>query len=120
MGARWTVEFYRTIRGEEPAKRFLESLQVKPRAKAARWLALLEQKGPDLPRPYADTLDGPIHELRVASGRLAIRLLYFFHDTRIIVVAHGFLKKTRTIPEQDIQLAHRARRDWLARHGGKT
>jgi hypothetical protein len=85
-----------------------------------RWLALLEEKGPALPRPYADVLDGPIRELRVGYGHMAIRLLYFFHGNRIIVVAYGFLKKTRAVPVEEILRAHRAHADWLVRYGGKT
>ena len=116
----WTVEFYRTGRGDEPAREFVEALGVKARAKVTRWLEILEEKGPALPRPYADVLDEPIRELRIAHGRLEIRLLYFFHGRSIIVVAHGFLKKTRTVPVAEVLKAHRVRLDWLARHGGST
>ena len=105
---------------DEPARIFVELLDVRARAKVMRWLSMLEEKGPALPRPYADVLDGPIRELRVGCGRLAIRLLYFFHGRSIIVVAHGFLKKTRSVSADDILRAHRAHADWLMRYGGKT
>jgi len=116
----WTVEFYRTERGYEPARAFVESLDIRARAKVTRWLGMLEEKGPALPRPYADALDGPIRELRVGCGRLEIRLLYFFHGRTVIVVAHGFLKKTRAVPVDEILKAHRTHADWLIRHGGST
>jgi hypothetical protein len=120
MASGWTVEFYRTGRGGETAKVFVESLDVKARAKVTRWLEMLEEKGPAFPRPYADVLDGPIRELRVGHGRLEIRLLYFFRGRSIIIVAHGFLKKTRSVPVGEVLKAHRAHADWLIRHGGST
>src|ERR1041384_5156347 len=76
---RYAVEFYRTERGDEPAREFVESLDAKLRAKVVRWLELLEEQGPELPRPFADVVDGPIRELRIGFGRLEVRLLYFFH-----------------------------------------
>jgi hypothetical protein len=116
---RYAVEFYRTERGDEPAREFVDALDDKPRAKVVRWLELLEAHGPDLPRPFADVVDGPMRELRVGFGRLEIRLLYFFYGTTVIVVSHGFLKKSRAIPAEEILRAHRAHADWLVRHGGK-
>lgn len=72
MAGPWKVEFYRNPRGDEPAREFVESLDIKARAKVTKWLGLLEEKGPALPRPFADVLDGPIRELRVGMGRLEI------------------------------------------------
>ena len=114
---RYRIEFYRTSRGEEPVRRFLDELDRKLRIKAGRWLGMLEEYGPNLPRPYADVLDGPIRELRVGHGRLSVRLLYFFHANTIIVLAHGFLKKTDAVPPGEIEAAHRARLNWILMHG---
>ena len=81
---------------------------------------MLEEEGPSLPRPYADVLEGPIRELRVGFGRIEARLLYFIHDRTIVVITHGFLKKTRKVESAEIAKALNARADWLLRHGGKT
>jgi phage-related protein len=85
--------------------------------KVAAWLKLLQEKGPNLPRPYADVLDEPIRELRVSFGRLEIRLLYFIYGRSIVVVTHGFLKKTRKAPKDEIQRAMRYRNDWIITFG---
>lgn len=118
MQATFKVEFYPTARGDEPTREFIDSLEMKARAKVYRWLGLLEEMGPDLPRPFADVLSGPIRELRISSGRLEVRLLYFFHGRTVIVIAHGFLKKTRTVSAGDLERAERAQADWLKRFGG--
>jgi phage-related protein len=118
VSSAYEVVFYRTARGDSPPRDFVGSLDLKARAKVYKWLGLLEEEGPGLPRPHADVVDGPIRELRVGVGRLEVRLLYFFHARTVIVVAHGFLKKTRALPEGEIRRAYRAYTDWLHRYGG--
>lgn len=71
--------------------------------KVAAWLRLLQEKGPNLHRPYADILEEPIRELRISFGRLEIRLLY---------------KKSRQVHKEEIELAKRYRNDWLMTFGG--
>jgi phage-related protein len=83
----------------------------------ATWLQILQEKGPNLYRPYADVLEEPIRELRVTFGRLEIRLLYFIQGKNI-VLTHGFLKKTQKTPPEEIERAQRYRHDWLLTHKG--
>ena len=109
----YKVIFYTNHRGDCPVDEFLDNLETKVRAKVLKWLQLLSEQGPRLPRPYADVLEGPIRELRVSLARLEVRLLYFFDQGRIIVVSHGFLKKTRTVPKTEIERAKTVRANWL-------
>jgi len=83
---------------------FLDGLATKVRAKLMKWLEILEQQGPNLPRPYADTVRGKIRELRLQFGSNQYRCLYFF-DGRKIIVTHGFMKKTDKVPENEIVYA---------------
>ncbi len=120
FGSGYKLEFYQNSPGEHPVKDFLESLPERPQVKVAAWLRLLQEKGPNLHRPYADILEEPIRELRVSFGRLEIRLFYFIHGKNI-VATHGVLKKTRQIPKEEIELAKRYRNDWLITFsGGKS
>ncbi len=96
---------------------FLDALDKKVRAKTLKWLTLLGEEGPNLPRPYADVVEGPIRELRISFGHLELRFLYFFHGKKI-VVTDGFLKKSRAINPAEVQRALRAYADWLKRQGG--
>lgn len=109
--AEYEVLFYEAADGECPTQEFLDGLSPKIRGKVAKWLELLEQEGPNLPRPYADVVRGKIRELRVSFGGMHHRLLYFFHGKRI-VVAHGFVKKTAAIPEGEIVQAERCLADF--------
>ena len=112
----YILDFYRAPDGECPARDFVRELPEKPRIKVGAWLKRLRSLGPDLPRPYADILEGPIRELRVSFGRLSIRLLYFIAE-RSIIITHGFLKKTRRVDPGEIERARRYRELWMLMHG---
>jgi DNA-binding XRE family transcriptional regulator/mRNA-degrading endonuclease RelE of RelBE toxin-antitoxin system len=74
----YEVLFYTKADGTCLTDCFLDSLPIKARAKIEKWIELLEEEGPDLPRPYADVLRDKVRELRVKSGPAHYRLLYFF------------------------------------------
>ncbi|MBI2070674.1 MAG: type II toxin-antitoxin system RelE/ParE family toxin [Elusimicrobia bacterium] len=107
--------FYTTADDQSPVDEFLDSLVRKPRAKIFKFMEYLKVQGPDLPRPYADTLRGKVRELRVPYGKLHYRLLYFFQGKRIVLTS-GFLKKTSGVPEEEIVRSERRMADWLSRH----
>ena len=54
--------FYQDSKGRCPVKTFLANLPVKDRAKVAAWIDLLEERGPELGRPYAARLEAGIYE----------------------------------------------------------
>jgi len=110
----YEIEFYRESDGHCPVDEFMDSLPDKHLARVHAYLELLEEKGPDLQRPYADILGEKIRELRPGFGRHEYRFLYFFAGRRI-VVTHGFLKKTDRVHPREIERALRYMRDWLAR-----
>ncbi len=112
--AEYEVVFYEAVDGSCPVEAYLDGLLPKIRGKVARWLDLLEQEGPNLPRPYADVVRGKVRELRVSFGGVHHRLLYFFHG-KWIVVTHGFTKKTAAIPAEEIARAQRCMADFYQR-----
>ena len=82
MEKKFTVEFYETLKGEKPCLEFLNTLEVKLRAKAFRDMALLEEKGTELRLPYSEHLDDGIFELRTKQGRNIIRNLVTIHHKK--------------------------------------
>ena len=111
----YTIKYYITARGESPVEVFIDALPQKPKEKVARAAQLLETFGPNLPRPYADTVRGKIRELRIQFGRIEIRILYSFFMKEYILFSHAFMKKTNEIPEPDITLSERRREDFISR-----
>ena len=110
----YQVTFYTTRRGQSLLDEFLDELPESHLGKVYRWIRLLEQYGPNLPRPYADVLDGPIRELRVRYGHNQYRFFYFFHG-KAIIMTHGIMKKTGSVPVGNIEQAKRYRQDWIER-----
>lgn len=112
---RWTVIYYETPDGKCPVHDFIDSRTINNKAKILGLIEYLERMGPHLPRPYADTLDNGIHELRIKLSGNQIRILYFFCYKNFIVLTHPFIKKTKSIPEKEINKAVSLREDFLIR-----
>ena len=112
----YEIEFYKDTKGKCPTIEFLDELQTKVRAKVVKWIDKLKEEGPNLPRPYADTVRDKIRELRVGFGSNEYRFLYFFFKRRIIIT-NGFLKKTDKVPEGEIERAERYMKDFLRMEG---
>ena len=119
MEKKYTVEFYETEKGEKPCLEFLNTLEVKLRAKAFRDMTLLEEKGTELRLPYSEHLDDGIFELRTKQGTNIVRNLYFFFVGNKIIITHGFRKKTQKTPPEEIVRAKNYRKEYLARHSQK-
>ena len=116
----WRVLYYETRDGQCPVGTFLAGRKDRERAKILSWIALLEDRGPNLPRPYADLLDDGIHELRLKLSGNEVRILYFFCFRRFIVLTHGFAKHVARVPAAEIEHAQCCRTDFLARYDEPT
>lgn len=105
------VYFYIDRRGRSPVDEWLESLaRHDPRGHRRCYVLLhmLEEQGLDLRRPYSDLLEEGIHELRVKSGRIQYRLLYYFKDREVAIVAVG-TSKEGAVPKAEITRAKERR-----------
>lgn len=109
------IIFYNKADGTEPAKDFLDNLDVKMRAKMLRTIVLLQNNGYELREPYSKLLKNGIFELRAKVGSDISRVLYFFVVGKKIVLTNGFIKKTQKTPTEEIERAERYRSDYLNR-----
>lgn len=111
------IIFYDKTDGTVPVKEFLDSLDVKMRAKMLRTIAMLQVNGYELREPYSKSLtDGEgIMELRAKIGSDISRVLYFFVIGKKAVLTNGFIKKSRKTPKEEIDRAKRYRADYLCR-----
>lgn len=114
----FNVVFYETDKGKKPVEEFLNSLDVKMRAKIVSMMELLEEKGNQLREPYSKHLDDGIFELRAIQGNNTTRMLYFFYVGKTIVITNGFIKKQQKTPQKEIDLAKERRTDFLKRIKG--
>jgi len=114
--SKWRVLYYTDENDTCPVQDFIDSRDMKNQAKILSFIEILEEKGPNLPRPYADILEDGIHELRVKLSGSQIRFLYFFCYAEFIIITHAFTKNTQKVPASEIQKAKKFRQLFLNKH----
>lgn len=111
--------FYNKPDGTEPAKEFLNNLDIKMQAKMARTIQILQDNGTALREPYSKPLEGGIFELRAKVGSDISRVLYFFFVGKKVILTNGFIKKTQKTPKAEIERAKSYRDEYLNRKENK-
>lgn len=104
------VRFYRTAAGSEPVLEWLRSLTKEDRR--AIGLDLMRvQFGWPIGMPLVRSLKYGLWEVRstLPSKRIA-RLIVCFHRNNIVVL-HGFIKKTKRTPQEDLDLSLRRKKE---------
>lgn len=109
------ILFYDKPDGTEPVREFLDSLDVKMRAKMLWTIQLLAINGTELREPYSKPLEDGIFELRAKVGSDISRVLYFFVIGRRVILTNGFIKKGTKTPTGEKELAKRYRTEYLSR-----
>lgn len=111
----WIVFYYIDQNENCEITDFLNSLKEKQCAKVLAWIDKLEEKGPELPRPFADLLEDGIHELRIKIAGSQERVLYFFVFRNYIILTHHFTKNEQTVSKSQINKAKKIRNDFNLR-----
>lgn len=109
------VIFYDLPDGHEPAREFIDSLDIKMRAKMVRTIALLQNNGTSLREPYSKALEDGIFEVRAKVGSDISRVLYSFFVGHKIILTNGFIKKSQKTPRREIDCAMAYRKEYLNR-----
>ncbi|MBI2592442.1 type II toxin-antitoxin system RelE/ParE family toxin [Candidatus Saccharibacteria bacterium] len=108
----YRITYYRTSRGEEPSRYFIEKQDKATRAKVARYIKLLEAYGPNLGMPHVRYLKSGLYELRI-RGQNELRIFYIaLTSKRTVMFLHAFRKRTQKTPENELKIA-RSRRSEL-------
>ena len=112
----WNVAYYQKENGDIPVLEFMQSLEVKLRAKTVSHIQLLEQCGPNLKEPYVKAIKGAkykgLWELRVKFASNIARVLYFTVEHNTFIMLHGFQKKTNKTPPQELNRALKYKNDY--------
>jgi phage-related protein len=104
--------FFREDDGSVPALAWIRALTLPARRKCFARVRLLAEFGHELRRPVAALLGRELHELRVRSGRVNLRILYFFRNRNEAVLVHALTKEDR-IPDGDFDRALRRKDTFL-------
>jgi phage-related protein len=101
--------FYRTTVGNEPVREWLMKLPEDERKQVGTDIKAVQYGWP-LGLPLVDSLGGGLWEVRSRLPSRIARTIFFVQDGTIILL-HGFIKKTRATPDQELDLAKRRKRE---------
>jgi phage-related protein len=102
------ARFFCTDNGTEPVRDWLKTLTAIDRKAIGEDIRTV-QIGWPLGMPLVRKMDTDLWEIRIhLQGRIA-RVLFTLVN-QVMVLLHGFIKKTQTTPKQDLDLA-KARRN---------
>ncbi len=93
---------------------FFKSQDEKVREKIGYVLDLVrfEKQVPKKFLKYLENSEG-IYEVRVITTFKSIRILCFFDDGNLVVLANCFVKKTQKTPKTEIRLAEKLKTEYL-------
>lgn len=105
------VVFYRTPAGTETVRNWFRGLPEADRNVIGQDLMRVQYRWP-IGMPLCRALGEGIWEIRsdLPSSRIA-RTLFGIHEGRILIL-HGFIKKTRKTPAEDLSLARRRKHEF--------
>lgn len=107
---RLPIVFYRSTAGTEPVREWLKALPVDERKQIGADI-LAVQYGWPLGLPLVDSLGDGLWEVRSRLVSRIARTIFFVHNETIILL-HGFIKKTRSTPDQELDLARKRKRNY--------
>ncbi|GAC1329657.1 MAG: hypothetical protein NVSMB28_26700 [Collimonas sp.] len=97
------VRFYKTEAGTEPVRDWLRGLSATDRKTIGEDIKTV-QIGWPLGMPLVRKMDGDLWEVRIRlEGRIA--RVFFTLDGHVMVLLHGFIKKSQATPKDDLKTA---------------
>jgi len=105
------VVFYRTPAGSEVVRSWLRGLDEDDRGAIGQDLMRVQFRWP-VGMPLCRAIGEGLWEVRsdLPSDRIA-RMLFSVHRGRIVIL-HGFIKKSRKTPDEDLALARKRKREF--------
>lgn len=102
--------FYRTASGGEPVRAWLKDMTREDRLEVGGDLQRVQYRWP-VGMPLCRAMGNGLWEVRInLPSKTTARVLICFHDGSLVAV-HGFVKKTRKTPDEDLKLARDRMKD---------
>lgn len=102
--------FYRARPGSEPVRDWLKGLPEAERHAIGKDLLRAQWRWP-VGMPLCRPMGGGLWEIRTdLPTRRTARVLLCLHDGHLVAL-HGFIKKTRATPEDDLALARKRQKE---------
>ncbi len=101
--------FYRSNSGHEPVRDWLKGLAAEDRKAIGEDIKDVEFSWP-IGMPLARSLGRDLWEVRSSLPRGRIARVIFCVEQGVMVLLHGFIKKTQKTPQREIDLALKRRK----------
>ena len=110
------AEFYRSVSGREPVREWIDALPPHDRKVIREDITEVQFEWP-MGRPRVDHLRDGLWEIRSRLENRQARVLFAFTG-REMVILHGFIKKTRATPSEELEVAERRWKVWQGQQKG--
>ena len=100
---RLQVVFYKTDPGKEPVREWLKELDKEDRKIIGEDIKTV-QFGWPLGMPLVRKIDKGLWEVRIQLDKRIARVLFTAHEG-MMVLLHGFIKKSKKLPAKDLKIA---------------
>ncbi|MCK5352861.1 type II toxin-antitoxin system RelE/ParE family toxin [bacterium] len=97
------VNFFRQESGKEPVRDWLKALPAEDRKLIGQDIKTVQWGWP-LGMPLVRSIGNGLWEIRTDLPRRIARVIFCIRKEHIVLL-HGFIKKTQSIPKKDIELA---------------
>lgn len=115
MSSGYKVFYYLSPSGDNPIKKFINSLEEKQQVKILRIFQYIQEYGLIAIIPHTKKLTGTdLWEIRIL-GKDNIRIIYIIPLNKTMLVLHGFVKKKQKTSRNDIDIALARYEDWEKR-----
>ncbi|MDZ7587068.1 MAG: type II toxin-antitoxin system RelE/ParE family toxin [Patescibacteria group bacterium] len=109
------IYYYTTPAGSNPIKEFINSFKPQQQVKILRIFQYIQEYGLTIHLPQIKKLTGtPLWEIRIL-GKQSLRLLYVIPRKNLVLILHGFIKKTAKTPKKELKTALNRYQEWLDR-----
>jgi phage-related protein len=107
------IYYFISSSGVNPVKDFINSLGYKQKIKIFHIFKLIAEYGINGVRQHIKKLSGTyLWEIRIL-GKDNIRILYVIPQKDIVLLLHGFIKKTQKTNPKEINIAIKRYRQWF-------
>lgn len=97
------VRFYRELNGNEPVRKWLKSIHKEKRRSIGQDIKTV-QFGWPLGMPIVRGLGQKLWEIRSIFPNGIARVIFTLEDD-IIILLHGYIKKSQKMPKEELELA---------------
>ena len=109
------IYYYTSPLGSNPIKKFIDSLTSQQQVKILRIFQYIKESGLSNHLPQIKKLTGtPLWEIRIL-GKKNLRILYVIPKQNLLLILHGFIKKTNKTPPKELKTALNRYQEWLDR-----